>query len=84
MEAAAGGGGGGHGRRERERAVRKVQVVYYLCRNGQLEQPHFVEVSRRRNQLLRLKGPPSAAPVLRPAPATGGLTSLFDVQWLQM
>lgn len=25
-------------------AERKVPVVYYLCRNGQLEQPHFMEV----------------------------------------
>ncbi|KAL6967461.1 hypothetical protein U1Q18_033271 [Sarracenia purpurea var. burkii] len=26
------------------RTERKVSVVYYLCRNGQLEQPHFMEV----------------------------------------
>ncbi|KAL9995876.1 putative protein SOSEKI [Helianthus debilis subsp. tardiflorus] len=23
---------------------RKVEVVYYLCRNQQLEQPHFIEI----------------------------------------
>lgn len=38
------------------RPFRKVQVVYYLCRNGQLEQPHFMEVAHLPNQHLRLKG----------------------------
>ncbi|CAN6442506.1 unnamed protein product [Victoria cruziana] len=28
----------------RAKQERKVPVVYYLCRNGQLEQPHFMEV----------------------------------------
>lgn len=35
---------------------RKVQVVYYLSRNGQLEHPHFMEVSHLAGQELRLKG----------------------------
>ncbi|CAA7401009.1 unnamed protein product [Spirodela intermedia] len=70
----AGAGGGGHGRRERERPVRKVQVVYYLCRNGQLEQPHFVEVPRRRNQLLRLKDVTERLTALRGK----GMPSLFS------
>ncbi|CAI9761661.1 unnamed protein product [Fraxinus pennsylvanica] len=46
--------GGREGERERERETgrekgmkseSKVCVVYYLCRNGQLEHPHFMEVS---------------------------------------
>lgn len=36
--------------------LRKVQVLYYLSRNGQLEHPHFMEVSHLANQQLRLKG----------------------------
>jgi len=35
---------------------RKVQVVYYLSRNGLLEHPHFMEVTLLPNQPLRLKG----------------------------
>ncbi|KAK9272535.1 hypothetical protein L1049_002908 [Liquidambar formosana] len=34
---------------------RKVQVVYYLSRNGQLEHPHYMEVCLSANQQLRLK-----------------------------
>ncbi|KOM30687.1 hypothetical protein LR48_Vigan01g024100 [Vigna angularis] len=34
---------------------RKVQVVYYLSRNGLLEHPHFMEVTLLPNQPLRLK-----------------------------
>ena len=34
----------------------KVQVVYYLTRNGQLEHPHYLEVSHLATQPLRLKG----------------------------
>lgn len=37
-------------------AFRKVQVVYYLCRNGLLEHPHYMEVSHLVHQPLRLKG----------------------------
>jgi Protein SOSEKI 2, plant len=35
---------------------RKVQIVYYLSRNGQLEHPHFMELSPLPNQQIRLKG----------------------------
>lgn len=35
---------------------RKVAVVYYLSRNGQLEQPHFMEVPLSSNDGLYLKG----------------------------
>lgn len=35
---------------------RKVQVVYYLSRNGLLEHPHFMELTLLPNQPLRLKG----------------------------
>ncbi|KAE8658739.1 transcription factor MYB59-like [Hibiscus syriacus] len=34
---------------------RKVAVVYYLSRNGQLEQPHFMKVPRSSNDGLYLK-----------------------------
>ncbi|KAL8151884.1 hypothetical protein V2J09_021692 [Rumex salicifolius] len=37
------------------KVLKKVQVVYYLTRNGQLEHPHFMEVSHLANQQLRLK-----------------------------
>ncbi|CDP01423.1 unnamed protein product [Coffea canephora] len=36
-------------------AFKKVQVVYYLTRNGQLEHPHYLEVTHLANQQLRLK-----------------------------
>ncbi|KAJ4767620.1 UPSTREAM OF FLC protein (DUF966) [Rhynchospora pubera] len=35
--------------------ARKVQIVYYLSRNGQLEHPHFMELPQFPNQQLRLK-----------------------------
>jgi hypothetical protein len=35
---------------------RRVQVVYYLTRNGHLEHPHFIEVISPVNQPLRLRG----------------------------
>jgi hypothetical protein len=38
------------------RPMRKVQIVYYLCRNGQLEHPHFMELAQHPHQPLRLKG----------------------------
>ncbi|XP_064969308.1 protein SOSEKI 2-like [Musa acuminata AAA Group] len=34
---------------------RKVQVIYYLSRNGQLEHPHFIELPHLPNQQLRLR-----------------------------
>ncbi|RRT60885.1 hypothetical protein B296_00031137, partial [Ensete ventricosum] len=38
------------------RARRKVQVIYYLSRNGQLEHPHFIELPHLPNHQLRLRG----------------------------
>ncbi|XP_062209146.1 protein SOSEKI 2-like [Phragmites australis] len=37
------------------RPMRKVQIIYYLCRNGQLEHPHFMELAQHPHQPLRLK-----------------------------
>ncbi|URE49790.1 WD domain, G-beta repeat [Musa troglodytarum] len=37
------------------RPLRKVQIIYYLSRNGQLEHPHFVELPYLPNQQLRLR-----------------------------
>lgn len=34
----------------------KVPVVYYLCRNRQLEHPHFMEVSLSSSDGLYLRG----------------------------
>lgn len=36
--------------------IKKVQVVYYLSRNGHLEHPHYMEVTHLANQPLRLRG----------------------------
>lgn len=36
--------------------IKKVQVVYYLSRNGHLEHPHYMEVTHLVNQPLRLRG----------------------------
>ncbi|KAG9141888.1 hypothetical protein Leryth_009260 [Lithospermum erythrorhizon] len=36
-------------------SFRKVQVIYYLSRNGQLEHPHYMEVTHLSNQPFRLK-----------------------------
>ncbi|KAL2343031.1 hypothetical protein Fmac_004316 [Flemingia macrophylla] len=41
--------------KQKAKASRKVQVVYYLSRNGLLEHPHFMELSLLPNQPLRLK-----------------------------
>ncbi|KAK3411679.1 hypothetical protein EUGRSUZ_I00418 [Eucalyptus grandis] len=41
--------------REQRPQVRKVQVVYYLTRNGLLEHPHFMEVSLLADHQLRLR-----------------------------
>ncbi|KAL4332525.1 hypothetical protein GQ457_07G005610 [Hibiscus cannabinus] len=40
---------------QQPKAIRKVQVVYYLTRNGQLEHPHYMEVTLLVNQPLRLR-----------------------------
>ncbi|CAI9770543.1 unnamed protein product [Fraxinus pennsylvanica] len=37
------------------KSQRKVSVVYYLCRNGQLEHPHFMEVTLSSSEGLYLK-----------------------------
>ncbi|KAF2284073.1 hypothetical protein GH714_018796 [Hevea brasiliensis] len=39
----------------RVKPIKKVQVVYYLSRNGQLEHPHYMEVTHLANQHLRLR-----------------------------
>lgn len=36
--------------------VRKVPVIYYLCRNRQLEHPHFMEVPLSSSEGLYLRG----------------------------
>ncbi|KAI6699614.1 hypothetical protein NL676_013938 [Syzygium grande] len=41
--------------RDQRPQLRKVQVVYYLTRNGLLEHPHFMEVSLLANHQLRLR-----------------------------
>uniref|UniRef100_A0A1D1Y8F3 Non-structural protein NS3 n=1 Tax=Anthurium amnicola TaxID=1678845 RepID=A0A1D1Y8F3_9ARAE len=58
----------------RVRPFRKVQIVYYLCRNGQLEQPHFMEVTHIPNHHLRLKDVMERLTVLRGK----GMPSLFS------
>ncbi|VAH87685.1 unnamed protein product [Triticum turgidum subsp. durum] len=37
------------------RPMRRVQIIYYLCRSGQLEHPHFMELAQFPHQPLRLK-----------------------------
>ncbi|XVE83176.1 hypothetical protein DITRI_Ditri16bG0066800 [Diplodiscus trichospermus] len=37
------------------KSIRKVEVVYYLTRNGLLEHPHYMEVTHLVNQPLRLR-----------------------------
>ncbi|XP_061344043.1 protein SOSEKI 2 [Gastrolobium bilobum] len=41
--------------KQKVKPARKVQVVYYLSRNGLLEHPHYMEVTLLANQPLRLK-----------------------------
>ncbi|XP_030535086.1 protein SOSEKI 2-like isoform X2 [Rhodamnia argentea] len=41
--------------RDQRPQLRKVQVVYYLTRNGLLEHPHFMEVSLLADRQLRLR-----------------------------
>ncbi|KAL0728344.1 hypothetical protein Bca4012_024437 [Brassica carinata] len=45
--------------------LRRVQVVYYLTRNGHLEHPHFIEVIVPVNQPLRLRDVMNRLTVLR-------------------
>lgn len=53
---------------------KRVQVVYYLSRNGQLEHPHFMEVTHLANQNLRLKDVLDRLTVLRGK----GMPSLYS------
>ncbi|GLU11651.1 hypothetical protein SLE2022_283840 [Rubroshorea leprosula] len=55
-------------------AERKVPVVYYLCRNGQLEHPHFMEVSLSSNDGLYLRDVINRLNVLRGQ----GMASLYS------
>ncbi|KAG6478007.1 protein SOSEKI 2-like isoform X1 [Zingiber officinale] len=56
------------------RPLRKLQVVYYLCRNGQLEHPHFIELPYLPNHHLRLKDVIERLTLLRGK----GMPSLFS------
>ncbi|XP_074583117.1 protein SOSEKI 2-like [Curcuma longa] len=56
------------------RPLRKLQVVYYLCRNGQLEHPHFIELPYLPNHQLRLKDVIERLTLLRGK----GMPSLFS------
>lgn len=40
----------------RLKPIKKLQVVYYLSRNGHLEHPHYMEVTHSSDQPLRLRG----------------------------
>ncbi|KAK8941126.1 hypothetical protein KSP39_PZI010308 [Platanthera zijinensis] len=55
-------------------AARRVQVVYYLSRNGQLDHPHFMEISHLPQQRLRLKDVLDRLTLLRGR----GMPSLFS------
>ncbi|XP_064968286.1 protein SOSEKI 2-like isoform X3 [Musa acuminata AAA Group] len=56
------------------RCLRKVQVIYYLSRNGQLEQPHFIELPHLPNHQLRLRDVMERLTLLRGK----GMPSLFS------
>lgn len=43
------------GRKANGTDMRKVEVVYYLSRNGHLEHPHFLEISLPLGQGLHLR-----------------------------
>ncbi|KAK2655829.1 hypothetical protein Ddye_008881 [Dipteronia dyeriana] len=53
---------------------KKVQVVYYLTRNGHLEHPHYMEVTHFSNQHLRLRDVIDRLTVLRGK----GMPSLYS------
>ncbi|OIT32535.1 PREDICTED: protein UPSTREAM OF FLC [Nicotiana attenuata] len=55
-------------------SFRKVQVVYYLSRNGQLEHPHYMEVTHLAHQQLRLKDVIDRLTILRGR----GMPSLYS------
>ncbi|KAM3200470.1 hypothetical protein BC332_30411 [Capsicum chinense] len=58
----------------RAASFKKVQVVYYLSRNGQLEHPHYMEVTHLAHQHLRLKDVIDRLTVLRGR----GMPSLYS------
>ncbi|KAL0344370.1 UNVERIFIED_CONTAM: protein UPSTREAM OF FLC [Sesamum angustifolium] len=49
----------------RQPTFKKVQVVYYLSRNGHLQHPHYMEVTHLAHQQLRLKDVMDRLTVLR-------------------
>ncbi|KAH6784417.1 hypothetical protein C2S52_009376 [Perilla frutescens var. hirtella] len=53
---------------------KKVQIVYYLSRNGHLEHPHYMEVTHLSHQQLRLKDVMDRLTVLRGK----GMPSLYS------
>ncbi|KAL7104421.1 hypothetical protein ACP275_08G243600 [Erythranthe tilingii] len=55
-------------------AFKKVEIVYYLDRNGHLEHPHYVEVTHLSHQQLRLKDVMDRLTVLRGK----GMPSLYS------
>ncbi|KAJ0987367.1 hypothetical protein J5N97_005723 [Dioscorea zingiberensis] len=57
-----------------EISLKKVQVVYYLSRNGQLEHPHFMELYHHPRHHLKLKDVIDKLTVLRGR----GMPSLFS------
>ncbi|KDP46870.1 hypothetical protein JCGZ_24079 [Jatropha curcas] len=56
------------------KSIRKIQVIYYLSRNGHLQHPHFMEVTHFANQHLRLKDFMDRLTVLRGK----GMPSLYS------
>ncbi|KAH9295893.1 hypothetical protein KI387_039481, partial [Taxus chinensis] len=58
----------------RQKQMKKVQVVYYLSRGGQLEHPHFMEISLPCNQELRLRDVINRLTIMRGK----GVLSLFS------
>ncbi|KAE7998114.1 hypothetical protein FH972_002690 [Carpinus fangiana] len=63
-----------HQQQQRVKPIKKVQVVYYLSRNGNLEHPHYMEVTHLPNQPLRLRDVMERLTVLRGK----GMPSLYS------
>ncbi|KAL7089971.1 hypothetical protein ACP275_12G010200 [Erythranthe tilingii] len=59
---------------ERLATFKKVQIVYYISRNGHLQHPHYIEVSHLAHQHLRLKDVLDRLTVLRGK----GMPSLYS------
>ncbi|PON54992.1 Protein UPSTREAM OF FLC [Parasponia andersonii] len=60
--------------RPRVKPIKKVQVVYYLSRNGHLEHPHYMEVAHFADQPLRLRDVMERLTILRGK----GMPSLYS------